>query len=254
MKKIIIVITAIVLLSSLYYKKHTFSNVVSVDTEPLTNALEKTKLNKSMFEIEDKHLTDIAYQIKNIEDDILIETWRNEFGCAFKEVCPYEMMTAQSYEEALWMKRKGYLSSSIIDQLEDLSRKDLLTLEKSGNVNAKKLLSISAIRSKNAKLAKSYSRSARAYENGSETFSLRLMAQAYLLDKQPMLATIELRMASLLGDTEAAREYERMTRNSAREFIDNTNMLAFRFLSTKYKNTPINEWDDDPRPTNIGGG
>lgn len=196
---------------------------------------------------EDDLLKELSMQLRVATDEELKKSWKNEYGCKLEGTCPYTMMNASSYEESLWMKRRGYLSRTVIDKLKDLSRKDLITLAQNENLNAKKLLAISAISSKNSKLAKSYARSARAYENASDTFSLRLMAQAYIVDNQPMLATVELRMASLLGDVDAAKEYERLTRNSAREFLDNTNLLAFRYLSSRLA-LPPNEWDSDPRP------
>jgi hypothetical protein len=196
---------------------------------------------------ENDNLKELVTQLHVATDEELKKSWKNEYGCKLEGKCPYFMMNASSYEEALWMKRRGYLSRTVIDKLKNISHEDLINLERNGNLNAKKLLAISALRSKNSKLAKSYARSARAYENASDTFSLRLMAQAYLVDNQPMLATVELRMASLLGDVDATKEYERLTRNSAREFLDNTNLLAFRYLSSRLA-LPPNEWDSDPRP------
>ena len=196
---------------------------------------------------ENEHLKELAEQLHVVSDEELENVWANEYGCKSEGTCPYIMMNASSYEEALWMKRRGYLSRTVVNKLKNLSQEDLINLERNGNLNAKKLLAISALRSKNSKLAKSYARSARASEYASDTFSLRLMAQAYLVDNQPMLASIELRMASLLGDVDAAKEYESLTRNSARELLDNTNLLAFRYLSSRLS-LPPNEWDADPRP------
>lgn len=202
--------------------------------------------------LRDEKLIEIARLISPLSDKDIEKNWENEYGCVKTASC-YGLLNAKSFEEAIWMKRKGYLSQSVIDQLDFLPIKDLANLANRGNVNAKKLMAINAFRNSNIKHAKAYATSARAHETNGETFSLRLTAQAYVLQKNPMLATIDLRMASILGDSEATLEYEHITQNSARSFIDHVNTLAYNFLSAKLK-TPINNWNNDPRPLGGGGG
>lgn len=252
MKNILIII--IVSLSLLVYY---VTSGEKIDEQTIEKINSKTiKENNSVDKVYSKNklnntLIELAQDISPLDLGEIEENWEEEFGCNNND-CHYDLLNAKSIDEALWMRDKGYLSKSILDLLKSLSIKDLAKLAHKGNIDAKKLMAIHAIKNKNVRVAKSYASSVRAHELNGETFGLRLTAQAYLLDRQPILATVELRMASLLGDTDATLNYERLTQNSAQSYIDHVNELAFNFLSAKF-NTPIKNWNRDIRPSGNHG-
>ncbi len=256
MKNLIIVIVVLFSASVAYLKfvdssDESVENVQVRTQEPENNdalAIEKSEKTNKL----DKSLLHIAQMISPPSDVELEVTWEDEFTCSTDEKCNTFIFNARSYEDALWLKRKGYPSKSTVAMLRDLSKTDLRELSEHGNVNAKNLLAIDSLQNKNVKKAKSYARSSTAHAAPGETFGYRLLAEAMIMDKDPMNATLNLRIASILGDTNATATYERITAGSSSALIDNTNQLAYSYLLSWF-NTDINNLNNDPRPSGSNG-
>lgn len=203
----------------------------------------------------DEALLHIAQLISPPSDKELKDTWENEYTCIEGVWCKPSYFNAKSYEDALWLKRKGYPSRSMVELLRDVSRNDLHELSNNSNVNASSLLAIDAMNRKDYRKAKLFARAASSDtgRNSRETFGYRLMADAMLSLNDPMPATLYLRMASILGDTNATATYERITAGTASLVIDSTNRIAYSYL-LDWLNTDINNLNNDPRPTDHGGG
>lgn len=198
----------------------------------------------------DDALLHIAQLIAPASNEVLKDSWQQEYTCDGLDNCNTKIFNARSYEDALWLKRRGYPTRSMLNMLGDLSKKDLHELSDNGNLNAKNLLALNALNNGNFKTARSLARASSAYSThvGSrETFAYRLLAEAYLRDNDRISATLYLRIASLLGDTEATAHYEQLTARSASTVVDSTNRIAFGILSGMLK-TNINDWNNDPRP------
>lgn len=200
----------------------------------------------------DNSLLYIARIISPASDQQLKDSWKDEYTCEDKVTsgCEKSIFNARSYEDALWLKRKGYLTRSMLELLTDISKRDLHELSKHGNLNAKNLLAINALNDNDLKNARRYAISSTAFSTGTgsrETFGYLILAQSYIEDKQPMMGALYLRIASLLGDTNAADQYQQLTAQTAATVIDDINLRAFSVLLTAL-NTHISNWDNDPRP------
>lgn len=233
-----------------------FSHMNSTD-EKLINKNKLIQLpnpeSKTRFKDEvksDGPLLHIAQLISPPSNQELRDTWDYEYSCSNENNCNQFIFNARSYEDALWLKRKGYPAKSVVALLQDVPKKDLWELSERGNVNAKYLLAIDSIKHDDHKSAKAYAMSSIAHAGSRETFGYRLFAKALLQDKDPMTATFYLRMASILGDTNATATYEQVTAHSSSALIDNTNKMAYSYLLKKL-NTDIDNINNDPRP--IGG-
>jgi hypothetical protein len=185
-------------------------------------------------------------QITPIADENLLQLWQTQYGCYVKATCQYQQLDAKSFKEALWMKRKGYLNKSILDLVNQVVIRDLSALALNGNLNALKLMALHNLNHGDLKQAKGYALAAQAKEGINASYSLRLLARVYLADKQPILALIELRMAALLGDSDAANDYEKLIMDNSPPFHNYVNKLAFLFLSQQL-DKPIKLWDEDKR-------
>ena len=230
------------------------NNVLQTDKQisikDIKNSNNKEYNFKKSFE---EGLNKLSIEIALLSNDALLSSWSYEYGCSYKKTCDNYMQSAKSYEEAIWMRDNGYLSQSLLDALNSLSISDLSKLANKGNVNAKKLMSINLLRQKKNKQAKLFASSAIANSNASETFGYRLLANTYLSSSQPMLAIVELKIASILGDYEATKEYEKLMINRPIMYIDNTNKIAYGYLSSML-HAPMHTWGDNPRPKGNGGG
>ena len=220
----------------------------SFESEKLVSREKSKKIIKT-----DKSLLHIAQLISPPSDQELIYAWENEYSCLNDESCNKFIFNARSYEDALWLKRKGYPSKSAVSLLQDISKEDLGKLSQRGNVNAMNLLAIYSMKNNYLKNAKAYAMSSIAHAGSRETFGYRLYSKILLEDHDPMTATFYLRMASILGDTNATATYEQITANSSSALIDNTNRMAYSYLLKKL-NTDINNLNNDPRPINGDGG
>ena len=206
----------------------------------------------------DDSLLYIARIISPASDQQLKDSWQDEYTCEDKVTsgCEKSIFNARSYEDALWLKRKGYLTRSMLELLTDISKRDLHELSKHGNLNAKNLLAINALNDNDLKNARKYAISSTAFSTGTgsrETFGYLILAQSYIEDKQPMMGALYLRIASLLGDTNAADQYQQLTAQTAATVIDDINLRAFSVLLTAL-NTHISNWDNDPRPRQVTQG
>ncbi|VAW36542.1 hypothetical protein MNBD_GAMMA01-2206 [hydrothermal vent metagenome] len=215
-----------------------------ITDQPKPKTVKSTNLNDP--------LTSLAAMIAPPSDAELEDSWQDEYGCAKQPDC-FKQLSAQSYAEALWMKRKGYPSMSAINKLQELSRKDLIKLSNRGNNDAKKLLAIDALKRNNLKKARRYSGGSIAHGDMRETFGHRLLAEAYMREKRMGVASFELRIASILGDTAANQDFLRITANTPAAAINNWNELAYKYLSSQI-GTPVSDWTNDPRPSGQDGG
>lgn len=227
-------------------------NILGNDKVSTVLLEKKPEMKMEKGNITSNHLTVLAEMISPPSDTELQENWQDEYGCAGSPEC-FEELSAQSYEEALWMKRKGYPSMSAIKMLQELSKKELIELSVHGNSNAKKLLAIDALQKDNLKQAKHFSRASIAYGNKKETFGYRLLAETYMKGKELMLASFQLRVASILGDTAANQDFLMITNNTPAVLINSWNEQAFKYLS-RWMGTPVSDWTNDPRPSGNGGG
>ncbi|MCF6319005.1 MAG: hypothetical protein L3J83_06965, partial [Proteobacteria bacterium] len=174
----------------LIFSKDNGDNATVVDSNEITNkpVIQKHKPKPKTVKRTNlsNPLTAVAAMIAPPSDTELEDNWQDEYGCAGQEDC-YEELSAQSYAEALWMKRKGYPSMSAINKLKELSRKDLIDLRKHGNNDANKLLAIDALNKNDLKKARRYSGNSIAHGNRKETFGYRLMAETYMQGKEWMV-------------------------------------------------------------------
>ncbi len=251
------IIVALVILASGYILYSQFMGDSKIENNVVNNKLELTEgaFDKDL-KIQpklDNSLLHIAQMISPPSDQELITTWESEYTCTDSDKCSSFIFNARSYEDALWLKRKGYLTKSAVEMLSDLSKQDLWELSESGNVDAKNLLAINSLNNNNLNKARNFAMSSVAYASSNETFGYSLLAEVLLLDNDPMNATYYLRVASILGDTNATATYERITANSATSLIDNTNRMAYAYLLERL-NTDINNLNSDPRPSGNGGG
>jgi len=206
--------------------------------------------NRQKSEETDKVQNGLINLTKFPSDEQLVVNWEEEFEC-FDE-CLYEI-NPNSPEDALWFKKRGYLTNSMIENMRDMSPKYLEKEVYNGNQNAAKFLSLTSLEENDSKSAKNWSLHAMSSSPVNDTFNYRLRADAHLLAGEPMLASVELRKAILLGDTTVLDQYTELVSASNPSLIDGFNEIAYNYLSSQLNGLPASEWNQDPRPDPFGG-
>lgn len=217
-------------------------NVFGVETVkiPVEESEKKSKLTES------ERLKKLASV--NIDSD-----WSAEYGCFDEHLdssCGHVYLTAESLEEAEWMRRNGYPNKSLLDGI-DVDSASFKQLLDQNNTDALKAAAIHALSENNHEVAEKYALRLRAYSSKRQAFSYTLYADALRagMDADPnnhIMAAVNYQIAGLIGDSEAAL--------SAASLCQDDGSLMQVVMSQAYtvfgrqQNIPLGELPIDPRP------
>lgn len=135
--------------------------------------------------------------------------WTEEYGCFVKKDdserdCEFDFLNATSLKDALWMRRNGYPSKSMLKLVQDPSyKKEIYELAKNKYPAALAVVSIEAMKLGNYREAAHMALSNIAYSNKAETFPHLLYGEALMKDGKDIAGVTSFYIAALLGDTMA---------------------------------------------------
>lgn len=268
--KNILLISVTCLLSYLYY--YNFYHVdennseITHQTVPMNELSTEDNSNKKRKKNSTPLVSDDAQYIVDalapISKEVLADSWKLEFGCFTKskridsdtDSCDNMFLTARSFEEALWMQRQGYPSSSDLNLLED--SRNLIYLEELANKNkytpAMALLAIQGLNDNKFEDASSMALKLTAYSSNTDTFPHRIRGEALLAKNDMFFGLSALKVASLLGDIEAKYLFNRYIQQYpilAVQAADHANLYMGRVFNVAYGQYPV-----DIRPQESDGG
>ncbi len=181
----------------------------------------------------------------------LEELWQEEYSCYknnnVQSKCAYSFLNAKSLREAMWMKRNGYPSVSMMKMAEDPSQfENLKELIFAHHPAALVVGTIVSMERKNYKTAYNLAQRAAIYNGMDKTFPHTLIAQS-VRNAQPEWrdeALEEYWTAALLGDSIAQIRASTLSEDTIA--LSSALMAAYKFLLSHFGNTiPLDE-----RPTN----
>jgi len=241
--------------------------VVISEKQPVNKIVSKVKsIERSISKLtvsQDARL--LAEQLLPISPDELARVWEEEYGCyvygsenvsiddaLLSNECVYSLLTADSYDEAMWMQRQGYPSKGNLNKLKNAGFRE--SLEELAGQNYKPaiaLLAIHDLESGNTESAVSRALTLTAYSDRNLTFPHRLHGEALIANDMGDLGAIDLQVAALLGDTEAgyiATRYIGSNVVLTRSVINNAHLRMSRYFNLSYEEYPV-----DQRPDPLGG-
>jgi len=226
------------------------------------NIIDKNSINSKKVPIsaEAQYLVDKLTPFSNEE---LEGTWESEFGCYSSKakemqeyddsICSNLYLTAKSYDEALWMQRNGYPSSSQLKLLED--KENLRYLSELANKNkytpAMALLTIHGLNTQQYKEASNMALNLRAYSENHKTFPHRIRGESLIAFGNIEFGLSSLKVSSLLGDVQAKYVFNRYLTEYPDLGVSTTD-LAYLYMGRTF-GVPPDQFPEDPRPTGSGG-
>ncbi|MGB5487453.1 MAG: hypothetical protein WBN06_08690 [Lysobacterales bacterium] len=198
-----------------------------------------------------------------INSEYLKTNWQIELGCYTIEdptsaKCEHPELSANSYEEALWMAENGYPTASELRFLESLSNKNLLALSMQGQFLPTLILGERAAESGDQ--TNMYSHFLLSKAQRLSPYSLRKMADSLVASAEDSdnpqwtyrRAAVDLKTAELLGDYQAGEFLDDFYHivwgdDPSTSLIVSVNDDANLYLSRRF-GTIKDLWPVTPRP------
>ncbi|KAA3638718.1 MAG: hypothetical protein DWP95_12065 [Proteobacteria bacterium] len=273
--KIISILTLVVIILTGYYlvniqdtsktKNEQFKSGLTTEVKKDIKPNEQKKPNndtKVVFSKDNKHQERLEL-LKPLSKSELEHKWEEAYGCYIQGAekvdddvllsteCANSLLTASSFEEAVWMQRQGYPDKYQLDLLnypENVSKIKQMADKK--YVPAINLMAVHSFQNEHYKNAMSWALRASAYADPTDTFPFRMHGEAMIKGGFFELGLAELKVADYLGDSDAGSLFLQLTSDSsikASSAIENANLIMARRF-----NAPFNQYPSDPRP--VGGG
>lgn len=210
------IVMLLIIMSAIYFWSSN-NSVDSENTEPFEivktkvaenkdheNDVLKTVNSKKARTKISQEKSEILQILQNPSNDELSHVWEKEYSCYYSQAgeCKYSFLNAKSLDEAKWMRNNGYPIRSMLDLINDASRKqELMELVKDKYPAALTVASISAMERGDYREASHLALSNLVHSDKSKTYPHLLYGEALVLDNKQPLALPQIYVAGLLGDS-----------------------------------------------------
>jgi hypothetical protein len=235
---------------------YTEQSKIKIDQKIMIKSIVKNSLSQINKPILTDDVQELAEALQPLNDEQLKLVWFDEFGCNKKLDqksnlgdefdCKSDYLVAKSYEEAVWMQRNGYPSRSHLRLLQDpVNLPKLIKLAKYHHYNpAMAILTMYYIDEVKLDKANSMALSFVAYSEQNETFPNRLYGIVQLAKGNLFFGLSSLKIAALLGDTEALIRFDQYITQYpwiAEKITDHAHLVLARKYGMPYGQYPYDE-------------